>query len=196
MSRWTPTKDGWVTILGAGWDVSFWKERKGRPFRADAHSRAFLHGKEDEIFAKITMLECMAEVNGENRSKCEQHRFDPGSVWSSLVNAQRILLSKKATEESFYRGPLKGQDGKQFPSEIGEYLTRKDQPRHDNNIEVLNDGSVKIPACAFIQKNNCQPMKSFGSGAQIYMKNESFVEYTMPGTLSLNLCETSRVLRL
>jgi hypothetical protein len=185
MSRWTPTNDGWVTILGAGWEVSFWKERQGQCFRADAHSRAFFHGKEKEIFAKVTLLESMAEATAEDRVKCEQNRFDPNFLWSSLVNAQRIILSRKATQESFYRGPSKGEDGHQFYSKIREYLARRDEPRHDNNIEVLNDGSIKIPACAFVQKKNCQPMKSFGIGSQILMKNESFLEIKMPGTKSL-----------
>jgi hypothetical protein len=185
MSRWTPTGDGWVTILGAGWDVSFWKDRPGRCFQADAHSRAFLHGKEKEIFAKITLLECMAEANTENRVKCEQSRFDPKFLWSSLLTAQRMLLSRKATQESFCRGPSMGGDGQQFYCKILGYLARRDQPRDDKNIEVLNDGSIKIPTCAFVNQRNCQPMKSFGEGSQIHMKSECSVEFRMPGRLPL-----------
>ena len=101
------------------------------------------------------------------------------------MNAQRILLSRNATQESFYRGPASGEDGQQFYSMIREYLARKDQPREDNNMEVLSDGSIKIPACAFVRKNNCQPMKSFGVGGQVLMKNESSLEYKMPGRQSL-----------
>lgn len=183
MSRWTPSSDGWVTILGLGWDKSNWERRTGRSFRADAHSRAFLYNTEEETFAKITLLECMAEANSEKPMKSEEHVYDPAFLWGSLVNAQRVLLSRKATEESFHRGPPKGTESDaKFKSQIDDFRARKDPPLRDNKIEVQNDGTIVIPACAFAQKQNCQPMKSFEGGGQLFVKNDSFVEYKMPGT--------------
>jgi hypothetical protein len=181
MTRWTPTDSGWVTLLGAGWDVSHWQGRKGLAFRAEAHARAFLHGKEDEIFAKLTLLACMAKVHNEQIHRCEQSTFDGEFVWSSFLCGQRILLSERTTKNDFYRGPSTGESDDRFPSQIRDYMMRKDTPREHKDIEIRADGSITISACATCSVANCQKMLSFEGGAQLFMEKEnSSAQYRMP----------------
>ncbi|KAL3903204.1 MAG: hypothetical protein SGILL_010534, partial [Bacillariaceae sp.] len=184
MTRWTPTESGWVTLLGAGWDVSFWEGRRGPMFRAEAHARAVLRGREDEIFEKMTLLACMAKVHNEKIAKCEQSVFDGNFVWSSLLNAQRMHLAQNATKQDFVRGPPNGDVVDRFPSQIQNYMAREDDPRQDKNIEIGPDGSITIPACATSSSNNCKRMLSFEGGAQLYMeKDKSSMQYRMPANI-------------
>lgn len=181
MSRWTPTDEGWVTRLGAGWHVSYWQGRKGPTFRAEAHARALLHEKDDELFAKITLLECMARANDEQIGRCEENKFDENFTWSSLLNAQRFLLAEKATKKDFYRGPSKGDLDEEFPSQIRDYMARKDVPGKDKDIKFETDGSITIPACATSALKDCKKMLSFGGGAQLFLeKQRSSATYRMP----------------
>lgn len=184
LSRWTPTADGWVTQLGGGWHISNWDNRTGTFFLADAHSRSLFYNKEEALFGKVTLLECMSAANNEDGSpKAEETRYDPTRLWGSLVTAQRAVLAQKVAQGHFYRGPAKGEGPNGFVSDIENYINRKDNPRDDNKITLsAGDGSINIPACAFSKQGNSIPMKSFEGGAQVLMeKGESFLEFTMPG---------------
>jgi hypothetical protein len=187
MARWTPTEEGWVTRLGGGWQKSHWKGRQGLAFRAEAHSRAFLYNNDDAIFTKITLLECMAVINKENRLKAEENRYNPSFFWSNLLIAQCSLLSQQTNQSCFERGPPPGKDGKEFPSKIGDFImSNKGKVGTDRRVEILSDGSIRIPVCAFERKNCCLPMHSFEGGGQVLLQSmESQLELNLPGTTIL-----------
>jgi hypothetical protein len=176
VSRWTP--NGWVTLLGGGWGNSNWQNRRGPHFQIEAHSRSFQQDLE-VYFNKITLLECMAEAYEEKSAPAEKACFDPKFFWRSLVNAQSRLWSCQAKEEHFRRGPGEGMG--EATCLMREYLSRKDNPKDDNVVEVLEGGTFRIPACSFSKQKKVKPFKCFEGGGQIHFEEKaSELEYVIP----------------
>jgi hypothetical protein len=184
VSRWTPNEEGWDTLLGAGWPQSNWESKPGYIFRNEAHARAYQHKNEGAYYRKVVLLECMAEAYNEHGLQGEKARYSDKFLWRSLVNVQRCVWSDSATEEHFKRGPGEDENGDSCPCSIEEYLAREDNPKEDNIVEALEDGTIRIPACASNTQTQVDVHKCFEGGGQIHLKaKNSEMEYTIPDTV-------------
>lgn len=100
MTRWTPK--GWITVLGAGFQLSTWTdnrytggkniERNGLDFEEETKARrnTLVAGYYD----KLCLWECLAESFGETVE--EEIKFD--KIWRSLSLVQRRILAEEASE--------------------------------------------------------------------------------------------------
>jgi hypothetical protein len=181
MSKWTP--NGWETVLGAGWPHSHWEGRNGIDFMNEAHARSWATTL-DQTFRKITLLECMGDACSEPRGSVGQE-YSPKHLWRSLSAIQRKLWTLAAKSEHFSRDGSRQGDVVLLETQIETYLKRQDRPQEDNKIQVWEDGSLQIPACAFVTNRKCDVVKSFEGGGQIMMHNpDHSVTYKLPDSVS------------
>jgi hypothetical protein len=190
LARWTPTPSGWVTALGGGWHKSNWGGQLGYAFLTDAHARSFQTTTDDpkEWFRKVTLMECMAEAHNEPRKEGEFAVFDPKFFWRSMINVSKRVWEEMANQEwedSFKRGPAYGVIDDTFPSCIQEYCARRDNVQKDAVVSTLDDGTIRIPACAFSKAEKTRALQCFEGGGLIFMGDvASEVEYTIPEDVS------------
>jgi hypothetical protein len=180
MSKWTP--HGWVTVLGAGWPYSHWEGRNGIDFMKEAHARSW--ATLDQVFRKITLLECMGDALLEPSGSIGQE-YSPQHLWRSLSAMQRQLWTKAAKPEHFARDGSRQGDVVLLETQMETYLKQQDKPQEDNQIQVWEDDLLEIPACAFVSNHKCHVHKSFEGGGQIMMHNpDDSVRYQLPASVT------------
>jgi hypothetical protein len=192
--RYVPEK-GWITCFGGGIEISWWENRDALDFQYEAHARLF--EKDPSLyFQKVTLLECMATAYKEPPVGQDCHFQGPPMFWNALVRARRQDWFRRANadKESYRRTPPNGEPRESCA--ISTYLSRKDQPTDDNQIEVRNDG-IRIPSCAFTAKKNISCTRCFTGGGQVHFEpdNPGSIAYKMPANvpkkkyeLSLTIC--------
>ena len=182
LARWTPQK-GWVTCFGAAMVWSWWEDRDGEDFKFEAHSRHYVKDP-DVYFGRVTLLQCMAHACQEKSISRDHAVLGPSSLWSSLTRMQLRYWCEKAEcmakEGIFARGPKDGE--KLEDCDIRRYLSRKEEPQNDKQIEV--DGKrVRIPACGHTNKSKSMSVvRCFEGGGQVHFPKDysGSVEYKLP----------------
>ena len=194
MVRYAPEK-GWITCFGGGIEISWWENRDALDFQYEAHARLF---EKDPMvyFQKVTLLECMSIAYCEPSVSRDCQFQGPNMLWNALVRAQRQYWARRANaaKEVYKRGPSHGEP--QQPCAISTFLSRKDEPTDDNQVEVNKEG-IRIPACAFNTKRNISCTRCFTGGAQVHFEpgQPGSIGYKLPAdipkqqyNLALKIC--------
>merc|ERR1711971_740825 len=159
LGRWKP-EDGWQTFLGRKFYVSHWEGRNGDDFKYEACAR--YHQRDlDVYFNKVTLSECMAFVYEEGSLPGDWRYLAPDYMWLSIVLTQRRAWWQKVKRQQFVKYENED-EGDAKPSLITKYLAREDTPESDKEIEVKEDGTVRLPACATSKSERTAFHNSFG----------------------------------
>lgn len=183
MSRWTPK--GWAmnfSLPGAGWESCSWDDRPGLDFIEEVKARSAV--SEQEYYAKVSLLECLADACKEKNKKIEEAGFvNPNKVWRSLALMQRKIFADQVKEEKFQRtGPGV------VITKIEKYIQDIDEAARPLPFEVEAKGGVIIPAASFNEssgKKHVRSHQSFGGGTQLHLiDGEGYVTYEIPANVT------------
>lgn len=144
LGRWTP--DGWVAVLGAGWNTGWAPKRE----MAAPDFLAMTQARELDGYMQVRRAQWIGEVNGETRKL----GFDTGKhkaeFWNSVaLNTQKRLIEEAGTKALAAVGEELGEANEskvKYPFVSGK-ITAKDR-----EISVKN-GVITIPAAAATSPN-------------------------------------------
>jgi len=142
--------DGWHTLLGAGWEHSYWGGRSGPDFYLETQVR------ESRLeFQKVLRMQWAAKALGEESYNPQWTPRDPktydgkGGLWNVLA----LYLKKIVMQEKGVAAP------REIPksvvgSKIERLIERWNQTLPTPQITTGLDGTIHIPAAAYSMKNN------------------------------------------
>jgi hypothetical protein len=178
MSRWTPK--GWVLNFGAAgdWETCSWNDRSGADFLEEAKARSA--ASEHDYYAKVIMLDCLADACKEKHKKIEEVGFvSPNKVWRSLALMQRKIFADLVTEASYQRtGPSL------VVGKIEKYIQEINEKAPPLPFETKKNGTIVIPAASFTKsadKKHAKAQQAFGGGTQLNLTDgEGWVTFEIP----------------
>ena len=155
--RWEPK--GWDTALGCGIDGSWWQERRARDFVRECEIRDSPLGDEGYLY-QAEILDYFGLILGEK----QEMYVHPKSVWYSLAKMQRKRLAEANEHKLRQLGAC------EIRSKITEL--REVTSGGKEKMIVSEDGSIHLPVDARADGRKVKQMRSFGGGAQVYLKGE------------------------
>lgn len=171
LGRWTP--DGWTTILGVGFERSFWNGRQGLDFVCETKIRA--SNGDFAYFQSTELLAWIGKMTGEKEYisvPCPTH------LWSSLALMQRIRLSNEVQPQQQQQQATDSMEQCEIFSQITEM--RQLEPENES-IAKADDGSIVVPvSCVASKSGNATFMKSFLGGKQVVLKPDWQLSYNLP----------------
>jgi len=178
LTHWMPTD--WTINLGAHWRWNWWEGQSGLDFYLDAQAR-----RSAKEYEKVLFCQWIGEVLDEER--VHQTNLGTGGIWSALGYYQKKrIVNDKANVSDLIR--RRKTDTNNHDAII---ITLEEQTRarilHDEMIEHHDNGSIFIPASAFIgsERRRRRPQftitTSFSGGKQLICpirgENEAAVEF-------------------
>lgn len=159
MTTWSP--DGWATLLGGGWDISYWETRGGEDYVLETQSREF---RSD--FQKVLRGQWLGMALGEEPidwgwTSHDGSHFGKGGLWSALS-----LYLKKLTVQEQGKAPTRTIAESVVETKIEKLIKRWPQEQPAPSITTDEHGTMRIPAAAVSKKSSGVSVMTSGDAGQ------------------------------
>ncbi len=156
MSHWTP--NGWVSVLGAGWQWAWWNNRSGLNFYLETQARRF-----PQQFIKALRAQWVAEALGEHRP--DLRKPGTGDMWYALaIKIERAIVASGAPAP---KAPSYAQLAQMYGPTKAQMVEAAPVSRAEMEVSTDGQGVIHIPAVA------CQ--KSLPRGFRAISFTKSFL---------------------
>jgi hypothetical protein len=170
MTTWSP--DGWATLLGGGWPVSYWEGRGGEDYHLETQVREW---RSD--FQKVLRGQWLGMALGEEpvdwgwTSRDGGSNYGKGGTWSALS-----LYLKKLTSQEKGNAPTRPIAKSVVQTKVEKLIERWPQKPPTPSISTDEHGTIRIPAAAFSKKSSSvSVMTSADEGQQLLHQSGDLV---------------------
>ncbi|NNM86279.1 MAG: hypothetical protein HKL96_11065 [Phycisphaerales bacterium] len=156
MSHWTP--NGWVSVLGAGWQWAWWYNRSGLNFYLETQARQY-----PQQFIKALRAQWVAAALGEQRP--DLRTPGTGDLWYALaIKIERAIVASGAPAP---KAPSYAQLAQMYGPTKAQMVEAAPVSRSEMEVTTDGQGVIHIPAVA------CQ--KSLPRGFRAISFTKSFL---------------------
>lgn len=137
MSHWTP--NGWVSVLGAGWEWGWWNHRSGLNFYLESQARRY-----PQQFIKVLRAQWIAAALEEQRPNLRKP--GTGGLWYALaIKMERAIVNAGLQVPP---APSYAELAQKYGPTKAQLVENAPVTRAEMEVTVNNQGVIHIPAVA------------------------------------------------